>query len=106
MRLELAEVSSFSFFFSSFILFDAESSFHRHRSSHFFFFKGMVTMNENKEKEIANGEDITLPKETTPVETRPARTGLKPLLPSSSGKRKVDKVIDKSTPPSHRNLKK
>lgn len=105
MRLELAEVSSFSFFFSSFILFDAESSFHRHRSSHFFF-KGMATMNKNKEKEIADGEDITLPKETTPVETRPARTGLKPLLPSSSGKRKVDKVIDKSTLPSHRNLKK
>ena len=105
MRLELAEVSSFSFFFSSFILFDAESSFHRHHSSHFFF-KGMATMNKNKEKEIADGEDITLPKETTPVETRPARTGLKPLLPSSSGKRKVDKVIDKSTLPSHHNLKK
>ena len=105
MRLELAEVSSFSFFFSSFILFDAESSFHRHGSSHFFF-KGMATMNKNKEKEIADGEDITLPKETNPVETRPARTGLKPLLPSSSGKRKVDKVIDKSTLPSHRNLKK
>ena len=63
-------------------------------------------MNKNKEKEIADGEDITLQKETTPVETRPARTGLKPFLPSSSGKRKVDKVIDKSTLPSHRNLKK
>ena len=67
----------------------------------------MAAMNKNKENEIVSGEDITHPKEATPIKTRPARASLKPSIPSSSGKRKVvARAVDKSNIPSCHNPKK